>query len=165
MNEVTVRAAYEGQLWINGELTYKGDVISKMTKMYGDYLATIEVLGDYWLIGTQHLTYSPHAPVADTQAVLALIAQERQRQDAKWGTVRHLESSFWLTILQEELGEVARGLLENHDSEQVTHELVQCAAVIAAWIEDRQRDSERATAIGLSEYVEDTYTNKTNSQR
>ena len=37
---------------------------------------------------------------------------ERERQEAKWGE-RNETPNFWLTVMVEEVGEVARAILEN----------------------------------------------------
>lgn len=62
------------------------------------------------------------------------VDQERDRQDRKWGSQRHLDDRTWLTILVEEVGEIARASLE-HDPEGLRKELVQVAAVAVAWME------------------------------
>jgi NTP pyrophosphatase (non-canonical NTP hydrolase) len=66
--------------------------------------------------------------------VLWEIVQERQRQDAKWGTHRDLTDFQWLTVIVEEVGEIGRAILQNkHDD--VHKEIVQVAAVAVAWLE------------------------------
>lgn len=69
------------------------------------------------------------------EEILELVRQERQKQDAKWGKQNHPDF-FWLGILTEEVGEVAKALLERQDAQE---ELVQAGAVIVAWLECRQR--------------------------
>lgn len=65
-----------------------------------------------------------------------LVTEERTRQDQKWGPLpRNLPWKTWLAILLEEVGEVAKALLE-HDDVELSKECIQCAAVIAAWMED-----------------------------
>lgn len=56
------------------------------------------------------------------------IREERARQEAKWGSQRNLSSEKWMTILMEEVGEVANAILEG-DSVNYQEELVQVAAV------------------------------------
>lgn len=63
-----------------------------------------------------------------------LIAQERARQDAKWGSQRRLAPEKWAVILGEEVGEVHRAVCE-HDFKNLQDELVQVAAVCVAWLE------------------------------
>lgn len=58
---------------------------------------------------------------------------ERTRQREKWGKQEH-SAPIWHAILSEEIGEVAKALLET-DFDALETELVQCAAVIEAWIE------------------------------
>ena len=49
-----------------------------------------------------------------TDSVLDEVADERQRQDAQWGTGRHHPPELWLTVLGEEYGEACRAALEQH---------------------------------------------------
>ena len=64
--------------------------------------------------------------------VLLDIIDERKRQDKKWGT-RKQSGLIWLTILVEEVGEVAKAWLEG---EYVRPELIHVAAVVVAWVEN-----------------------------
>lgn len=68
------------------------------------------------------------------EQVYELINAERDRQDAKWGRDRDLHPFLWLTILTEEVGEVARASLKG-DTENLRDELVQVAAVAIAQLE------------------------------
>ena len=69
--------------------------------------------------------------------IYAAIQEERARQDAKRGVGFHGRSdSFWLTILAEEFGEVARAILEREE-EHTAEELIQVAAVVFSWLEFR----------------------------
>lgn len=61
------------------------------------------------------------------------IQTERRRQEAKWGQQDHAPGR-WSLILTEELGEVAKSVLEGDRANYLT-ELVQAAAVLVAWIE------------------------------
>jgi len=77
----------------------------------------------------------------DTQRVLEAIQKERTKQIGKWGDQKHSHGK-WLLILQEELGEVSKVILEEVGFENNPHlveEMVQAAAVIVAWIEDYTR--------------------------
>ena len=47
-------------------------------------------------------------------SALTDIRHERHAQDAKWGSQRVQPHRTWLAILLEEVGEVARELLERH---------------------------------------------------
>lgn len=68
--------------------------------------------------------------------ILEAVNRERDRQDAKFGKCpRNIASEVWLTILMEEVGEVARAIIEK-DSINYEHELIQVAAVAIAAIED-----------------------------
>lgn len=64
-----------------------------------------------------------------------LIMQERQRQDEKWGVDRDQHNFVWQTILTEEVGEAAECCLNENDV-LLEKELIQCAAVIMAWLEN-----------------------------
>jgi len=66
-------------------------------------------------------------------AWIAIIKAERMRQDSKWGEQNH-DDGKWLKIIVEELGEVAKALLEG-DSEQGVKELSHVCAVGVAWME------------------------------
>ncbi len=75
-------------------------------------------------------------PKATAHAVNALF-DERQRQDEKWGIQNH-DPDHWLAILTEEVGELAKAILEAaHGSpvEDIRKEAVQVAAVAVALIE------------------------------
>jgi NTP pyrophosphatase (non-canonical NTP hydrolase) len=73
--------------------------------------------------------------------IFDLIRAERARQDAKWGSQRHLDDRIWLPILVEEIGEVAKEILEGHGT--LIDELVQVAAVTVNWLEALHEDSQR----------------------
>ncbi len=72
------------------------------------------------------------------------IRDERRRQDEKWGDQSGHPDALWITILVEEVGEAAQDVLRAtglaRGPERTAHEahlrmeLVQCAAVIKAWI-------------------------------
>ena len=62
------------------------------------------------------------------------IAGERKRQDGKFG-VETMSDERWLAVLVEEVGEVARAILEGDGLDE---ELVQVAAVCVAWRESRR---------------------------
>lgn len=68
-----------------------------------------------------------------------LVAYEREAQDFKWGDQSSHPDTLWLAILVEEVGELAKAILENKQDE-ISDELVQCAAVAHAWIEARVRN-------------------------
>ena len=72
------------------------------------------------------------------EAILADIAVERRAQDMKWGVQTH-EPEKWMTILMEEVGEVARAVLEK-DPKNYYAELVQVAAVCVVALECMGRE-------------------------
>ncbi len=78
------------------------------------------------------------------EVILQAIQDERDRQDVKWGKAseRKLSKRYWLTILMEEVGEVAEAILEN-DCENYPVELIQVAAVCVAALEDLAAQEER----------------------
>lgn len=90
-------------------------------------------------------------PKIDQQAVIshnrqsfiwAAIKDERQRQDQIFGEQNH-DPFKWLSILLEEVGEVAKAINDWHWSQEsaqaIKEELAQVAAVAVAAIESLQR--------------------------
>ena len=67
------------------------------------------------------------------------ISRERDLQDAKWGDQSGNPDELWLAIIVEEIGEVAKALLENDDFTEAGAELIQVAAVAVAWLEGRTK--------------------------
>jgi NTP pyrophosphatase (non-canonical NTP hydrolase) len=65
------------------------------------------------------------------------VRDELQRQGLKWGVQNHTQEE-WLTILGEEVGEVARAILEKQP-ENYREELIQVAAVCMAAVENFDR--------------------------
>jgi NTP pyrophosphatase (non-canonical NTP hydrolase) len=72
------------------------------------------------------------------QAELREIQAERERQDARWGEQNH-EPMVWLSILTEEVGEVAKAILEGSVS-NYREEIIQCAAVSLAALQSLNRN-------------------------
>lgn len=74
------------------------------------------------------------------QRTLTAVLVERKRQDEKWGWpntgLAGDDPHKKVSILLEEVGEVANALLEG-DQENLDKELVQVAAVAFAWLEAR----------------------------
>jgi NTP pyrophosphatase (non-canonical NTP hydrolase) len=73
---------------------------------------------------------------------LGRVAEERRRQREKWGetwagaTARPLtDPKHQLAVLMEEVGEVARAILDKEGDEHLLEELAQVAAVVVVWIE------------------------------
>lgn len=86
--------------------------------------------------------------MSELNRIIEEIKAERARQDAMFGELpRHLKPTFYLTILTEEVGEVARAII-NGNSLGYRKELIQLAAVALAAIEEFDSGS----AIG---YLED----------
>lgn len=76
--------------------------------------------------------------------VFAAIIKERSRQAAKWGgdhnwghgdcSSPHVPGPVKVAVLTEEMGEVARAMLDE-SRDDLRHELIQLAAVCVAWLE------------------------------
>lgn len=71
--------------------------------------------------------------------IAAFVLDERDRQDAKWGTeFPNRDWDRWVTILTEEVGEFAEAVLElpyDGSEEDIRKELIQIAAVAFAALE------------------------------
>lgn len=87
------------------------------------------------------------------ESIYALIAAERERQDAQWGewatSGDRLDHAEKLVVLMTEVGEVAEAVALMIDggrfirpghSENLAEELVQVAAVGVAWLEAIERE-------------------------
>lgn len=73
------------------------------------------------------------------QSILTEVKEERKKQDLRFGSQpRSLKPIVYLTVLTEELGEVARSIIEG-DSDNYRLELIQLAAVAVAAVEDFDR--------------------------
>lgn len=88
--------------------------------------------------------------ITPTQRALNDVANERIVQDVTWGPARDLHPTEWLTILMEEVGEVAEVLNDTHEAAEIDldayrAELTQVAAVAIAAIEhaDRMEENRR----------------------
>lgn len=75
------------------------------------------------------------------EAVIAEIIAERHRQDRKWGPQDH-PRAFWLIIIMEELGELARATLIG-DALNWREEMTQIGALAVAALE-RESESDAA---------------------
>ena len=64
-----------------------------------------------------------------------LISMEREYQLKQWGDQKHSDEK-WLTILLEEVGEVAKAILEEDDVE-LLKEMCQVGAVLESWVTSR----------------------------
>lgn len=68
--------------------------------------------------------------------IFKLVSEERNRQDAKFGsTPRFLSFPFWQIVALEELGEINRAYLEL-DTDNFITETIQTIAVLVAMLED-----------------------------
>lgn len=59
--------------------------------------------------------------IIPTLDIINEIGEERDRQETKWGT-RHHSRIFWLAVLTEEVGEVARDILDHFNAEEKARE-------------------------------------------
>ncbi len=80
--------------------------------------------------------------------LMGLVSAENYRQIRKWGVQDH-DPGWWMTILTEEVGELAEAILEFHfgkgPTNHVAHEAIQVATValkiaegFIAWPAERQ---------------------------
>jgi len=76
---------------------------------------------------------SPVLSPASMERALARVRRERANQDAKWGEQNHT-FDFWLAILMEEVGELAKAIVERKPAE-IDVELTQVAAVAVSMME------------------------------
>lgn len=74
-------------------------------------------------------------PFTAQAIVMTGVAAERDRQDMKWGSQRHLHDDVWNRILVEEVGEVSKALNDGEPLSNLQAELYQVAAVAVAWLE------------------------------
>lgn len=68
------------------------------------------------------------------------VLAECERQDAKWGSNVSHSHERWLAIFIEEVGEVAKEILESNQ-ELLYQELIQTVAVGLHWLEDIAYDN------------------------
>jgi NTP pyrophosphatase (non-canonical NTP hydrolase) len=68
-------------------------------------------------------------------ALLNRIRSERYRQINKFGHQQH-PNCYWLSILAEEVGELAKEIVDFGSTRNIMMELVQIAAVCVSWLED-----------------------------
>ena len=67
-----------------------------------------------------------------TKAFFDLAQIERQAQDKKWGEQQHSDEK-WCNICMEELGEIAKAVIENQPDSRLLAEIVQLTALLQAW--------------------------------
>ena len=68
------------------------------------------------------------------KAYLKLVKKERERQEEIYGDRQHWESE-WFILLSEEVGEVAKAIVQGNIPQMRT-ELIQCAALIESWFKN-----------------------------
>ena len=66
--------------------------------------------------------------------ILEAVLSERERQDKRWGDQTHNTDLQWMSILTEEVGEVASDVNDLRLA-GMFEEIIQCAAVCFAWSE------------------------------
>ncbi len=92
------------------------------------------------------LSTMPRGDRAWTRVALMRVDAERLRQDRKWGRAPGVwtnDAGIKLAVLVEEVGEVARAVLERSDLGHLREELIQVAAVAVAWAECVDAGTER----------------------
>ena len=82
---------------------------------------------------------------SEREVIYRFVNDERARQTKKWGRQKH-SNATWNLILNEEVGEVAKAILEAEEG-TVTNELVQVIAVAVAWLEDHLERGEFAPEV------------------
>jgi len=90
------------------------------------------------LIASHKINYPPEMTICGValfEKVTKAVLGERIFQVTKWGGHRNMSHFEWLAILVEEVGEIARAMLQNEGT-RISHELIQVAAVAMAWVED-----------------------------
>ncbi len=103
-----------------------------------------------------------HIPNGPTANVIGDVYAERCRQNVlkkegrfKFTCADPIPNTERLAILMEEIGEASRAILEMEKLANDVHnvnlrkELVQCAAVLVAWIEGVDADEEMRITIGI----------------
>ena len=80
-----------------------------------------------------------HIATAVQDRVLHDVLGERKRQDDKWGDQLYNTNERWNVIGVEEVGEVAKSILDRDKDMHLYEEIVQVAAVYVAWAESLQR--------------------------
>ncbi len=76
------------------------------------------------------------------QRTLGEVYQERLRQDEMWGRDLDHDDPYWLTILTEEVGELAEAIIEK-DEKSIHEEAIQVADVIFKFLELRVPSGKR----------------------
>lgn len=66
--------------------------------------------------------------------IIQAIKIEVARQETIWGVQNH-SPDYWVGILTEEVGEVARAVIERDSVEKICEELIQTAAVCVSFAE------------------------------
>lgn len=80
--------------------------------------------------------------------IVQLVLEERKRQDKKWGELpRKLSDVFWLTVMVEEVGEIAQAILKQ-DWGNLEKEIIQVIAVGFAWLEDEPNHNNTEYKVG-----------------
>lgn len=120
-----------------------GDYIHEKMQPFVDGISAAAFDSDGVPITKNHQPPKPKKADPDEipEQVLGEIVNERGRQDEEWGESNH-HDLVWLPILMEEVGEVAKKALKAYDKKTVgfDRELIQVAAVAAAWRECRLRN-------------------------
>lgn len=79
--------------------------------------------------------YSPYSDIRDER----VRAHAKHYKSGKSMEDRHYADPLWMPVLVEEVGEVARALCDNSDLEHLREEIIQVAAMAAAWADSVDR--------------------------
>ena len=78
----------------------------------------------------------PKKEIVDLDEIWSMVRAERSRQDEKWGTPQHNSPAAWISILVEEVGELAEAVNEKYVDpngngfvKDIIREAIQVAAV------------------------------------
>lgn len=78
------------------------------------------------------------------EEIVTAVQKERLRQDEKWGWPQRNSLAEWMTILMEEVGELAQEVLRvrfaNKSTNDLQDEAIQCMAVCSAMLETLDMD-------------------------
>lgn len=109
------------------------DQILAILKMYS-HLAKTSWLSYWDAVANEILNAQEEESDWSGSYILPELVAECMRQDAKWGAVRELRDETWLSILIEEIGEVAMALNKEQPYTEGRKELIQIGAVVLNWI-------------------------------
>lgn len=127
-----------------GSITLRAKVcVARLAKANGE-LCRCCLSGDF-VPAAMDLAFTASEMILDMELmpspdeIIKAIAEERNRQDQKWGANRQLRDDTWASIAGEEVGEVAEAVLGAHPDEDLLAEIIQVVAVGIAIPESRDQ--------------------------